>query len=279
MRRFVESMAFQPPSPSYRSTEPSYCSASGGSLIPFFSFAARDPSVTRYLLYSHGNAEDIGHVRGWAKTLASQLNIHVYVYDYTGYGHNGRHGECSEEATLQNIRDMFKYIRRIAPAKDIYLYGQSLGTGPTVHLAAELALRGINVGGVILISPFLSAVASQHYWLSYLPFTDIFTNYSKIGLINSSILIIHGDQDTVVPYSNALELVQRCRYNGTARVRLWRVIDAGHNNLTTAYSYDLTSQIADFIEFTLTGKGDPDCPVCHSVTTPIEYTVRNISLR
>ena len=38
------------------------------------------------LLYSHGNAEDLGMIYDWFREVARVLNVNVMSYDYTGYG-------------------------------------------------------------------------------------------------------------------------------------------------------------------------------------------------
>jgi len=38
------------------------------------------------LIYSHGNAEDIGQSIFWMKKLRNQLQVDVVTYDYIGYG-------------------------------------------------------------------------------------------------------------------------------------------------------------------------------------------------
>ena len=67
-------------------------------------------------------------------------------------------GEPSEEMCYLNIEAAYKYLReeRNIPASQIVLYGRSLGSGPSCHLARKTALDGESVAGLILHSPFLS---------------------------------------------------------------------------------------------------------------------------
>jgi hypothetical protein len=67
-------------------------------------------------------------------------------------------GEPSEGMCYRNIEAAYKYLReeRNIPPSQIVLYGRSLGSGPSCHLARKTALDGESVAGVILHSPFLS---------------------------------------------------------------------------------------------------------------------------
>ena len=59
---------------------------SGYTLIPAMHVRQTDRSAARYtLLYSHGNAEDIGMIGCFLTDLARLLSIDVVCYDYSGY--------------------------------------------------------------------------------------------------------------------------------------------------------------------------------------------------
>ena len=115
MGDIISSLLFQPPPPTYlspsrhfylQSPPPSSLSPgpkSGASpspprQIPAF-YISRDASVT--ILFSHGNAEDLGMIYDWFVTLAQELNVNVLAYDYTGYGKSRgvRGGNAEEEAS------------------------------------------------------------------------------------------------------------------------------------------------------------------------------------
>lgn len=38
------------------------------------------------VLFSHGNAEDLGMIYDWFKSFSAVLRVNVLCYDYTGYG-------------------------------------------------------------------------------------------------------------------------------------------------------------------------------------------------
>ena len=56
----------------------------GGSLIPVALYRATNARYT--LVYSHGNATDIGAMHDRCAGIAKAVGVNVLAYDYTGYG-------------------------------------------------------------------------------------------------------------------------------------------------------------------------------------------------
>merc|ERR1719376_2034967 len=79
------------------------------------------------LLFSHGNAVD----------LAARLGVNIFSYDYSGYGASS--GKPTEKNIYSDIDAAFQHLRQrygVSP-ENIILYGQSIGTVPTVDLACK----------------------------------------------------------------------------------------------------------------------------------------------
>ena len=51
--------------------------------IPAFYIDRRSP-VT--ILFSHGNAEDLGMIYEWFCEFSKELQVNIFAYDYEGYG-------------------------------------------------------------------------------------------------------------------------------------------------------------------------------------------------
>lgn len=102
------------------------------------------------LLFSHGNAEDLGTIYDWFVIFSSRLKVNVFAYDYEGYGKST--GFPSEQACYDDIEAAYTYLTRSmhVPAENIILYGRSLGSGPSLYLAEKLAQQQVRIGGVIL---------------------------------------------------------------------------------------------------------------------------------
>ncbi len=171
------------------------------------------------ILFSHGNAEDIGRNEPFVLKLR-ESGFSVLVYDYHGYGTSS--GSPSEENTYKDINAAFRYLikKRNIPADRIIIYGRSVGGGPSVDLASRE-----KVAGLIVESTFTSAsrVLSR---FRILPF-DKFENIAKIASVTCPILVIHGKQDATIPFHHGEALFAAA--NGR-KSSLW-IENAGHNDV------------------------------------------------
>jgi abhydrolase domain-containing protein 17 len=224
----ISSLLFQPPPPTY--LHPSrhfWLNTSRGSQIPAFFIERPNASVT--ILFSHGNAEDLGGIYDWFSDLARVLRVNIMAYDYTGYG-KSTGASPSEEHCYADIEAAFRYlveIRRIQP-EQIVLYGRSLGSGPSCFLAQKTAKEGRSVGGVILQSPLLSAYRVA-FNFRFTMIGDRFPNIDYAPYIACPVFIVHGTQDEVVPFWHGEELWERIPQPWRAKP-FW-VEGAGHNNI------------------------------------------------
>jgi uncharacterized protein len=148
------------------------------------------------LLFFHGNGGSLANVENTLATLARPGNG-VLAVEYRGYpGSSGSPSEAGLIADAQAGYD--KALALGLPPERIIAFGESLGTGVAVALAANN-----KVGGVVLISPHSSVadVAASNYWMfptRYLVW-DSFHSDRRIADINAPLLIVHGTDDPVIP--------------------------------------------------------------------------------
>ncbi|KAL2896233.1 Alpha/beta hydrolase domain-containing protein 17B [Bienertia sinuspersici] len=191
----------------------------------------KHPKASATLLYSHGNAADLGQMFELFVELSNRLRVNLMGYDYSGYGQST--GKPTESNTYADIDAIYKCLKEQYEVKDeqLILYGQSVGSGPTVDLAA----RTPNLRGVVLHSPILSGVrvlypTKRTYWF------DIYKNVDKIAQVNCPVLVIHntfgyafsqGTSDEVVDCSHGKQLHELCKEKYEP---LW-LSGGGHCNL------------------------------------------------
>ena len=158
--------------------------------------------------------------------FASQVNI--LAYDYDGYGLS--EGEPSEQGVYADIEAAFNYLTDVlsVPPERVILYGRSLGSGPSCHLAMKQSKENRPVRGVILQSPVMSAYRVAFHFRFSMP-GDVFCNIDKVPHINSPIFIMHGRRDEVVPFWHGQELFLATKPQYQADP-FW-VESAGHNNI------------------------------------------------
>ncbi|KAM6556596.1 hypothetical protein CsatB_003615 [Cannabis sativa] len=162
----------------------------GNKIVAFY---LRNPYARLTLLYSHGNAADLGQLYDLFVQLKVNLRVNLMGYDYSGYGAST--GKPSESNTYSDIEAVYECLQTQygVSQEDLILYGQSVGSGPTLHLAAKLP----RLRGVVLHSAILSGLRV----LCHVNFTfcfDIYKNINKIRKVKCPVLVIHGTEDDVV---------------------------------------------------------------------------------
>ncbi|KAI4311548.1 hypothetical protein MLD38_036434 [Melastoma candidum] len=162
----------------------------GNKIVAFF---LRNPYARLTLLYSHGNAADLGQLYDLFVQLKVNLRVNVMGYDYSGYGAST--GKPSESNTYADIEAVYDFLETEygVSQENVILYGQSVGSGPTLHLAAKLP----RLRGVILHSAILSGLRV----LCHVKFSfcfDIYKNINKIRKVKCPVCVIHGTEDDVV---------------------------------------------------------------------------------
>ncbi|XP_047317516.1 alpha/beta hydrolase domain-containing protein 17B-like [Impatiens glandulifera] len=161
----------------------------------------RNPEASLTVLYSHGNAADLGQMYDLFSELRLHLRVNLMGYDYSGYGQST--GKPSEHSTYADIEAAYKCLEKTYGVKEenMILYGQSVGSGPTSDLACRLP----RLRAVVLHSPILSGLRVMYpvkrtYWF------DIYKNIDKIPLVKCPVLVIHGTEDDVVNVSHGKKL-------------------------------------------------------------------------
>ena len=180
------------------------------------------------IIYFHGNAGHIGYrvplVRPYIKK-----GYGVFLLEYRGYGDN--FGKPTEVGLYRDARAAVVYLQhQNISTKDMIFFGESLGTGVATQMATEF-----DNCALILQAPFqsLPKVAKHHYpWIILKPW-DRFDTQDKITHINSPLLILHGEQDAVVPFEQGLALFESASNLKTMR----SFPNAGHNDVTQQLNF------------------------------------------
>lgn len=107
----------------------------GNKIVAFY---LQNPYARLTVLYSHGNAADLGQLYDLFVQLKINLRVNLMGYDYSGYGAST--GKPSEANTYADIEAVYQCLQTEygTSQEDLILYGQSVGSGPTLHLASKL---------------------------------------------------------------------------------------------------------------------------------------------
>ena len=175
------------------------------------------------VIYTHGNAVDIGHLADRRAYFESQ-QIAVCLVEYPGYGCAG--GTATPAQCYAAMDAAYAYIAKQVQTESaskpisIIVYGRSLGSGLAMYAASRYPCDG-----VIIESGYRSA---QRVLLPIRLFPwDYFDNQALLPQVTAPILFIHGKQDPVVPFSHGAFMAANATH---CFAQCW-LPDAGHNDI------------------------------------------------
>ena len=222
-------------------------------VTPISTHTAKRPTV----IFSHGNAEDLGPNQMYAQMLANMMDADVLAYDYVNYGLSSR-----AITTERNMQQAVEAVFNVAiydlciPANRIVLYGKSIGTAPTLYLAAQRCADEIL--GVIVVAPLASGIRALMH-TTYIPNTLLkqldrafCPSIEYIEKIRRPVFIIHGLEDTVIEVENGRFLHNKL--NSLSHYpALW--VHAGHNDIEEKCRATLMAKIPAFLEYAKRNRG------------------------
>lgn len=165
----------------------------GARLISWFARAAPGKPT---ILYFHGNAGNLASRSERVRRFVAR-GYGVLFLSYRGYG--GSAGRPSERANVADAKLAYDALIKdgVAP-DDIIVYGESLGSGVAVQVAADK-----EVGGLVLDAPYTSIVdvaALEYPYLPVRPFMlDRYDTLRYLPRVKAPLLVLHGERDTVIP--------------------------------------------------------------------------------
>ncbi len=189
------------------------------------------------ILYFHGNAGGLNARAERIKRFAG-AGFGVFMPAYRGY--SGSSGEPSERALVADALLVYDDLRTAGvAADDIVAYGESLGSGVAVQLAAVR-----HVGALVLDAPYTSLPDIGKRLYPYAPvgtfMIDRFDSKTHIAKVKAPILILHGTNDTTVPIG-----LGRALFEIAPEPKEFAAIEsAGHSNI---YLFGAFARLEDFL--------------------------------
>lgn len=192
------------------------------------------------VVHFHGNGEDLGDQVGLARALG-RLGLGMFAVEYPGYGLAKDQGGPSETRIYEDAERALDRLRALGvPRERTVLSGQSLGTG----VAAEMARRG-HGARLILIAPYTSIPDVAARAFPFLParwiVEDRFDTANKVGELRLPVLLLHGQEDEVIPVDMGHRLSELL-----PDARLVVIAGGRHNDLFALHGDTMLREIAAF---------------------------------
>jgi fermentation-respiration switch protein FrsA (DUF1100 family) len=180
-------------------------------------------AASRTVLDFHGNGGNLSdRVTLYARW--HRMGLAVYAVDYRGYGHS--EGTPSEQGLYRDARAAWADLTGAlaVPPERIAIAGRSLGSGPAVQLATE-----VRPAALVLESPMTNIPDMARVVYPFLPVSMLvrsrFDNLRKIPDVTCPVLVIHAEQDEIIPPSMGRRVFEAAR-----EPKHWAPVPGGHND-------------------------------------------------
>ncbi|CAF3902495.1 unnamed protein product [Rotaria magnacalcarata] len=224
------------------------------------------------IIYLHGqDGTRATHYRSNHYRVMSAFGNHIITLDYRGYGDST--GTPSVHGFIHDVIHVFNVIRQVCPENPITLWGHSMGTGVALWTMRTLLQNNTNLkqpSGLVLEAPFYNTIEAlvsypitrvlkiNPYFMQAAldslaaPCTNEIFLTSSISLLPLPIIIIHSEDDAIIPYHHAQlieDYVSIHRDKNLPAIRFITVprsANCGHNHI---YSYPKFEELVSDIAF------------------------------
>ena len=193
------------------------------------------------ILYCHGNAGNISHRAEIAK-MFNEKKMNFFIFDYRGFGRSK--GWPTEKGTYLDAQAAYDYLvgRQDIDRNRIVIFGKSLGAAIAIDLASK-----VKAAALISESSFTSTKDMTRAIYPLLPFwfflRSNYNAYAKIDKIDAPKLIIHSQDDEIVPFSQGQRLFAKAK-----PPKEFFLMRGGHNDAFYIHNAECMQRISDFLK-------------------------------
>ncbi len=203
-------------------------------------------ATTKTILVSHGNGGNLGHRAILASALLKS-GCSVLLYDYAGYGNS--QGTPTVRHAINDACAAFDYLTTVQniPAKQIIVYGESLGAGITAELSK---MRPVSAMILQSTFPSLTWAAHDRLWFTWLYPNSWFQELDCLAAVRSStipLLVIHGTKDPIFPVRYA-EIVYKQSQIQKGRPSTLAIIPSLSHNLEDSNNPEYLAALREFLK-------------------------------
>ena len=233
-------------------------SLDGTKLTGWFVPAVGDAKAT--VIHLHGNAQNMTSHFSFVSWLPAE-GFNVFVFDYRGYGGSG--GKPEREGIYQDCVAALNYVagRKDVDSDRLLVLGQSLGGANAIAMVGDG--RASDVKAVAIDSAFYSYRLIARDKIRQIPmvsllawplsFLIVSNDHSPAEIVDSisptPLLIIHGTDDTIVPFRHGEML-----FEAAAKPKSLIVVPRGlHTAALMRHGTRYRGRLVEFFESALAG--------------------------
>lgn len=195
--------------------EVSYILPNGKQLYAWY---LKSSKTRKIIVFFHGNT---GNLAFNSKRFSyfAQLGYSVLMPEYEGFG--GIKGNLRQSELERDAKTALLWALSMGyKEQDIIVYGHSLGTYIALFASKFMAEEKSPVLMTVLEAPFYSLIdMGKNMFGNFIPvewlMKDKYLSMEMIDKINSPLVIGHGKQDVVIPYSQGIRLFEKAKHPKT----------------------------------------------------------------
>lgn len=181
------------------------------------------------ILFFHGNGEIVSDYDELGP-IYNKIGINFLPVDYRGYGKST--GSPTVSSMMSDCHAIINYVKKWLKENDFsgpfILMGRSLGSASVLELASnyvDIIDAMIIESGFAFALPLLKLLGVD---IEGSGIEDGFSNNDKIKKFSKPTLIIHAENDHIIPFSDGVTLYEACPASNKTFLK---IPNANHNNI------------------------------------------------
>ena len=210
-------------------------------------FYSKDKNAA-VILFFHGNGEIVSDYDDLSSVYLEK-GINFMPVDYRGYGRST--GVPTVSKMMRDCHIVFQYVKKWLGDRgyggSVFIMGRSLGSASALELAHnyEDEIHGIIIeSGFAYALPLLNKLGIDTQALG-LQEEDGLRNIDKIRTVNKPALIIHAENDHIIPLADGRTLFENCP---SPDKKILIIPGANHNTIFEYGLKEYMNAVKDFIE-------------------------------
>lgn len=227
----------------------------GGERLNGWFFPSKKTPARGAVLHLHGNSANMSNYLFYVAFLA-EAGYHLMMFDYRGFGKST--GEPTAEGVLEDSRAALDTLRnrKEVDAENIIVYGQSLGGSIAITMVGRGDRQGVTA--VVAEAPFASYRRLAEKKMDEITFLNWFNGVAAQlfvedrfspehfvgGISPVPLLIVHGTDDRVVPFTDGQRLYDLAGKNKT----FWKIEGGRHIQMLSKYRSIYRPRLLDYLD-------------------------------